>query len=63
MGGVLEGRYFVEPTVFAAVTPEIWISREEIFSPVIRILKYSDVDQTAALANTTEFGPGGLAFG
>ena len=67
LGGGLEGGYFVEPTVFADVTPEMRISREEIFGPVLCILKYDDadgsVDEAVALANNTEFGLGGLVFG
>jgi len=59
----LEDGFFVEPTVFADVTPEMRISREEIFGPVISILKYRDVDDAVALANNTEFGLGGLVFG
>lgn len=63
LGGGLEGGYFVEPTVFADVTPDMRISREEIFGPVLCILKYDDVDEAVALANNTEFGLGGLVFG
>ncbi|MCW2133162.1 aldehyde dehydrogenase family protein [Arthrobacter sp. VKM Ac-2550] len=63
LGGGLEGGFFVEPTVFADVTPTMRISREEIFGPVISVLKYTDVDEAVALANNTEFGLGGLVFG
>jgi aldehyde dehydrogenase (NAD+) len=63
LGGGLENGYFVEPTVFADVTPDMRISREEIFGPVITILKYETVDEAVALANNTEFGLGGLVFG
>ncbi|SDQ52947.1 aldehyde dehydrogenase family protein [Arthrobacter crystallopoietes] len=63
LGGGLEGGFFVEPTVFADVTPSMRISREEIFGPVISVLKYTDVDEAVALANNTEFGLGGLVFG
>ncbi|MDQ4489357.1 aldehyde dehydrogenase family protein [Sinomonas sp. ASV486] len=67
-GGGLEGGYFVEPTVFADVTPSMTVAREEIFGPVLTILKYDDagpgggVDEAVALANNTEFGLGGLVF-
>ncbi|MDR7330075.1 aldehyde dehydrogenase family protein [Corynebacterium guangdongense] len=58
---------FIEPTVLADVTPEMTVAREEIFGPVITILRYDDSDGTAdeaiALANNTEFGLGGLVFG
>jgi aldehyde dehydrogenase (NAD+) len=63
LGGGLEGGYFVKPTVFADVTAQMRISREEIFGPVLGILKYGDVDDAVALANNTEFGLGGLVFG
>lgn len=63
LGRGLEQGYFVEPTVFADVTPDMRISREEIFGPVITILKYDTVDEAVALANNTEFGLGGLVFG
>lgn len=67
LGGGLEAGYFVEPTVFADVTPDMRISREEIFGPVICILKYNDAggsaDAAVELANNTEFGLGGLVFG
>lgn len=39
------------------------ISREEIFGPVITVLKYSSEDEAVSLANNTEFGLGGLVFG
>jgi hypothetical protein len=56
LGGGLEGGKFVEPTVFADVTPEMRISREEIFGPILCILRYDDLDETVSLANNTEFG-------
>ncbi|MEO8262681.1 MAG: aldehyde dehydrogenase family protein [Pseudolysinimonas sp.] len=55
--------YFVTPTVFADVTPQMTIAREEIFGPVITILRYDDVDDALALANDTAFGLGGVVFG
>jgi aldehyde dehydrogenase (NAD+) len=61
--GGLEGGFFVEPTVFADVTPDMRISREEIFGPVLSVLKYDGVDEAVALANNTGFGLGGLVFG
>ena len=67
IGHGLEGGVFIQPTVFADVTPDMRISREEIFGPVISILKYDDadglVDEAVALANNTEFGLGGIVFG
>lgn len=66
LGEGLEGGEFITPTVFADVTPKMRVSREEIFGPVITILKYDDsqgVDEAIALANNTEFGLGGIVFG
>ncbi|CAE6807202.1 aldehyde dehydrogenase [Paraburkholderia nemoris] len=54
--------FFVEPTVFAGVTPEMTIAREEIFGPVVSIIAYDDVDQAVALANDTDFGLSGTVF-
>lgn len=56
------GGWFIQPTVFADVTPEMRIAREEIFGPVVSVLRYDDVDEAVALANDTEFGLGGLVF-
>lgn len=63
LGGGLEGGFFVEPTVFADVDAGMRIAKEEIFGPVISVLKYSDIDDAVELANNTEFGLGGLVFG
>jgi aldehyde dehydrogenase (NAD+) len=48
--------YFMEATVFAGVTPEMKIAREEIFGPVLAVMKFADVDEAVALANRTDFG-------
>ncbi|RAK58163.1 aldehyde dehydrogenase family protein [Phenylobacterium deserti] len=52
----LERGYFVKPTVFANVTPEMTIAREEIFGPVLSILGYADLDEAVAVGNDTEYG-------
>jgi aldehyde dehydrogenase (NAD+) len=59
----LEHGFFIEPTVFADVDASMRIAREEIFGPVISVMKYTDVDDAVALANNTEFGLGGIVFG
>jgi len=48
--------YYVRPTVFADVTPDMTIAREEIFGPVLSILKFEDEDQAIAMANDTPYG-------
>ena len=48
--------YFVEPTVFTDVTDEMDIAREEIFGPVMSILKFSDLHEVSRRANNTAYG-------
>ena len=52
----LEVGYYVKPTVFAGVTNDMTIAREEIFGPVIVILGYDTVDEAIAIANDTPYG-------
>jgi aldehyde dehydrogenase (NAD+) len=48
--------YFIEPTVFADVKDDMKIARDEIFGPVMSILKFKDVDDVIARGNKTMFG-------
>ncbi|WP_062217779.1 aldehyde dehydrogenase family protein [Aureimonas sp. D3] len=48
--------YFVQPTVFAHVTPDMTIAREEIFGPVLSILSYESEEDAIRLANDTVYG-------
>jgi aldehyde dehydrogenase (NAD+) len=48
--------YFIEPTVFDGVTDEMKIAREEIFGPVMNILKFKDVQEVIRRGNQTFFG-------
>jgi aldehyde dehydrogenase (NAD+) len=48
--------YFVKPTVFANVSPEMRIAREEIFGPVLAIMPYDSVEGAIAEANNTVYG-------
>jgi aldehyde dehydrogenase (NAD+) len=48
--------YYVRPTVFANVTPQMRIAREEIFGPVLSILPYDSVEQAVEQANDTVYG-------
>ena len=52
----LEQGYYVKPTIFANVTNDMAIARQEIFGPVLAILGYEDVDQAVRIANDTEYG-------
>ena len=48
--------YYVRPTVFGDVTPDMTIAREEIFGPVLSILPYDDEEQAVEIANDTVYG-------
>jgi len=48
--------YFVEPTLFANVTDDMRIAREEIFGPVMSALKFKNVDEIIKRSNDTTFG-------
>ena len=48
--------HFVEPTIFADVTPDMTIAREEIFGPVLAIMRWSDEAAMRDLVNGTEYG-------
>jgi aldehyde dehydrogenase (NAD+) len=51
--------YYVRPTVFGHVKPEMTIAREEIFGPVLSILSYDSEEQAIAIANDTVYGLAG----
>ncbi|MDD9719278.1 aldehyde dehydrogenase family protein [Sulfitobacter sp. PR48] len=48
--------FFVKPTVFADVTPDMTIAREEIFGPVLSIMKFDTEEQAVEIANDTVYG-------
>ena len=54
--GGLNGGYFVEPTLFAGVSDEMAIAREEIFGPVLVAMPYEDLEEVARRANDTDYG-------
>jgi len=60
--GVTKG-FFVKPTVFANVTNNMVIAREEIFGPVQVIIGYDNVDQAVEIANDSDFGLAGNVAG
>src|SRR6266536_181321 len=55
-GNGLDKGYFVQPTVFDHVTPDMRIAREEIFGPVLSVMRVKDFEEAMAVANDTEFG-------
>jgi aldehyde dehydrogenase (NAD+) len=59
----LDRGYYVQPTVFANVTNDMTIAREEIFGPVLSILGYRDLDEAIEIANDTVYGLAGYVAG
>src|SRR5687768_12107032 len=55
-GDGLDKGYFVKPTVFDHVTPDMRIAREEVFGPVLSVLRAKNFDEAMQIANDTEYG-------
>jgi alpha-ketoglutaric semialdehyde dehydrogenase len=55
-GNGFDKGYFVEPTVFADVTPDMTIAREEIFGPVVAVMRAKNFDDAMRIANDIPFG-------
>ncbi len=55
----LDSGYFVRPTVFSEVTPEMTIAQEEIFGPVLAIMPYDDEEDAVRIANDSIYGLAG----
>ena len=58
----LERGWFVEPTIFAGVTPDMTIAQEEIFGPVLAVMTYSDEEEAIEIANNSAYGLSGAVF-
>jgi betaine-aldehyde dehydrogenase len=54
--------YYVRPTVFGGVRPDMTIAREEIFGPVLSVLSYQDEDDAVRIANGTPYGLAGAVW-
>jgi len=50
------GGYFVEPTVFSDVTPEMRVAQEEVFGPVLSVITFRDEAEALRIANGTQYG-------
>ncbi|MFJ4770228.1 aldehyde dehydrogenase [Streptomyces uncialis] len=64
-GGVPAGLttgWYVEPTLFGDVTNDMRIAREEIFGPVVCLIRYESEDEAVAIANDSAFGLSGAVF-
>ena len=55
----LNAGYYVKPTIFANVTNDMTIAREEVFGPVLSILKYETEEEAIEIANDTVYGLSG----
>ncbi|MBK9216869.1 MAG: aldehyde dehydrogenase family protein [Chloracidobacterium sp.] len=59
-GGAMNGEgangYFIRPTVFDRVTSDMRIAREEIFGPVLAVMRVGDFDEAMSVANDSEYG-------
>jgi acyl-CoA reductase-like NAD-dependent aldehyde dehydrogenase len=55
----LQQGYFIKPTVFSEVTPEMTVAREEIFGPVLVLMPYDDEEDAVRIANGTDYGLAG----
>jgi 1-pyrroline-5-carboxylate dehydrogenase len=58
----INGGYFLEPTVFADVAPHAVIAQEEIFGPVLALIKVADFAEGLKVANNTEYGLTGSVY-
>jgi aldehyde dehydrogenase (NAD+) len=58
----LASGWYVEPTLFADVTPQMRIAQEEIFGPVLSVIPYDSIDEAVAVANGTDYGLSGAVF-
>ena len=58
----LEKGYFVQPTVFSEVTPEMTIAREEIFGPVLSIIPVDSEEEAIEVANSVQYGLAGAVW-
>ncbi|HCL25220.1 MAG: aldehyde dehydrogenase family protein [SAR202 cluster bacterium] len=55
-GGDYDEGYYVEPTIFTGVSPEMRIAKEEIFGPVLTVFKAKDLPEAIDISNSVEFG-------
>lgn len=58
----LERGYYIKPTIFTDVRPEMTIAQEEIFGPVLALMAYRTEDEAVEIANGTKYGLGGYIF-
>jgi 1-pyrroline-5-carboxylate dehydrogenase len=64
LGGSADAKegFYVEPTIFADVAPGSRLEQEEIFGPVLSVIRARDFDHAIAIANDTDYGLTGAVF-
>lgn len=55
-GAEFERGFWIEPTVYAGVTPDLRLWQQEVFGPVMAVGRWRDFDEAVAMANSTEYG-------
>ena len=58
----IEGGYYLEPTVFSDIAPDAVLAQEEIFGPVLAIIKVNSFEEGLAVANNTQYGLTGAVY-
>jgi len=61
-GAVPQGGYFVPPTIFTDIRPDARLAQEEVFGPVLAVIKGRGIDDLLAIANNTEYGLTGAIY-
>ena len=56
------GGFFLQPTIFAGIPPTGRLAQEEVFGPVLSVIKAHDFDEGLAIANNTEYGLTGAVY-
>ena len=55
-GAEFERGFWIRPTLFGDVTPDMRVAKEEVFGPILSVLKWRTLDEALAIANSTEYG-------
>ncbi|KZS55520.1 aldehyde dehydrogenase family protein [Mycobacterium ostraviense] len=59
----LETGFYYEPTILTGSTPDATIAQEEVFGPVVTVMRYRDDDEAVAIANNSQYGLSGAVWG
>lgn len=59
----LNGGFYFEPTILTDTSADSYIAQEEVFGPVLTVLRYDDDDDAVAVANNSPYGLGGTVWG